>query len=81
MAEGPKKQKAQVKKRGKKESEQSRGSVVENFKNESYDEEIEDMERTIDILHQKLEKLAKLMSIKDKKIELLENKLFEYGVH
>ena len=43
--------------------------------------EVEELEEIIDILYQKLEKLEMLHEIKDKKIRLLEEKLFEHGMY
>lgn len=50
---------------------------IEDRSKDPEDFEIEELEQTVDILHRRLEKLSQLVAIKDRKIEILESRLYE----
>ena len=50
---------------------------IEDSGKDPEDFEIEELEQTVDILHRRLEKLSQLVAIKDRKIEILESRLYE----
>lgn len=82
MARGPKKSKIKPKKNrlfenSKKKMNRKEFVPMEEKGKEAIDLEIEDLQQTIDILHKRLEKLSQLVAIKDKKIEILEFRLYE----